>query len=184
MTNSRTILTPEQAIEIRCRVRKVTYGSLDQLGKEFGVHGQTVMAVIRGRSFKHINRIEPPIDFALVNPNRVKRESSPTDKYLDKLIKMRKSNPKKWTFKALAEFMQKDSSFKLSKFNLSEVMVKRDSSLSKKRPKSPPKPKMYNRECAYCEKPFQSKTRTTEVCFDEECRQLLEDELAYERSMR
>ena len=62
MQNSRTILTPENAVEIRRRVRNNTYGSLDQLGKEFGVHGQTVMAVIRGRSFKHIDHIEPPID--------------------------------------------------------------------------------------------------------------------------
>ena len=97
---------------------------------------------------------------------------------------MRKANPKKWTFKALVEFMQNDSTFKMSKFNLSEAMVKRDPSLSKKRPKSTPKPKMYNRQCAYCEQPFKSKSRYTEVCFDKDCRQLLEDELNYEKAMR
>lgn len=185
MTYRRTILNAKKAIKIRQSVREGTYGSLKALGEKYGVKGNTIIAVIRGRTFREVNDIEPPITKELVNPRRVRQVTSPDDEYLDKLIAMRRTNPKKWTFKALAEFMKEDSEFRMSKFRLSELMVQRDPTLSKRRPKSEvPYVRRYNRVCVMCEEPFKSKTRTTEVCFNQECRDMWQQELAYERAHR
>lgn len=169
-------LNDEDVLALRRRIRADDYTSVKDLAKEYSTTINTVQAVVRGRSFKHLDTTEPPLTGRFKNPGRLVKTPRPTYDILQTLNGLRRKDPWKWSYKALNTHMFELCGSKMSAENFKQLMLQHDPSLVEVRRFKPTTAfPIYQKECVVCEVKFSTRHEDSEICFRKACREVIEE---------
>lgn len=199
--STRRELTDDQVIEMRRDIRQTGVKNFNKFSQKFGVSITTISCAVRGKTYKQVNHIEPPID-GTQYANNYSRSENPRFKLSDDLknqvIEKRKADPYTRSYKKLADFLQEQTGKKYKSTHIAKLLFNHDPSLKElekfdapkpvkireQKPKTPRPPKV-KKELHPAIKAAMLKARRDKARQEREAlKRMIEEEERYEREMQ
>jgi transposase len=178
----RSVLIDDDIIKLRLLIKADDYSSLKSLAKQYLTTPKTIKLAVTGKTYSHLDSIESPFTGDFKAPKSHPHTPRPSEQFLDTLIEMRKQDSWKWSWVNLSQFLLDETSSKIRGDALKKILVTRDSSLASL-VRTKPKRQFIQRECVVCERMFETRNHTAEICFRKRCRSVVEEENTYEQEV-
>lgn len=142
---SKRFLTNEDVIAMRKEVKEQGYKDVTSFVSRYGVSASTISLAISGKHFSDLNEIEAPVVGRLPRRHRWgehrDRRCQERDVLIQEAIRLRREDPIKWTYAALAKWMSEKTGKTYHSPHISRPMLNRDPSLRELEKLEPPKPR-------------------------------------------
>lgn len=124
--NGAQILTDEMVLELRKAIREDGHMRLNLYAAKYGVQYFTISAAARGKTFKHLDTLEPPITIRLpfVRKEGVRRQIV-TEDLAKEIIALRRADPKTWSYTTLAKWVSEKTGKHYRGNNVSRIILHR-----------------------------------------------------------
>lgn len=126
-TQHNAVMTDDQVLFMRREIRKNKKMDIRGWAQKYNVSHPTVLAAIRGKTFKHVPE---PITETFHAP-QLGRKCVLTDEQLQSLHELRKRDPHVWTFRALAERSNKLFDTNYHPMNIKRLIERRFGAVEK-----------------------------------------------------
>jgi len=188
----RGILTDKDVIHLRAEAHRTGYMHLREYGKKYGVCHATISMAIRGVTFVYLNDEYPPVRFSDLKDVRPPTKAEQREALIQEMIQMRLSDPVKWNYDALRDWMKEKSGKNYRSTHIIQVLRHRSPEIieldklhpTKSKIKKPKVKKKYKVECAICEDVFETHNRHAELCGKPECLDVLRQANLREKQMK
>jgi len=175
-----TKLKDEDVLELRQMIRQEQFWNLAKHSERLGVCGESVRQAARGQTFSHLNDQVAPITEKYPAKPRVQRKKRQwtNEVLVAEVIALRREDMTKWTYQALAQYMNDRSTRRYSAGRVASLIRFRDPDLHEKgknEPKPPRQLYQYSRECPICDESYKTTNRLSRSCGSESCKAVLRE---------
>lgn len=193
-------MTMEDVAEMRRDVRRNQCRNVSFYADKFGVSETSISMAQRGVTFKDADALEPPVLEKFTKESAYAKLTKERDERAQEALTLFRSDPVKWSYAALAEYLTQKYGVALRPCIVKRLMVVRDPSIAALEPPKVAKPKVarapkiererrvrasgtkkkkvvqkptlviHKHECVWCGEEFESSSATLEFC-TQDCRE-------------
>lgn len=152
---------------------------LEERAKEYAVSHTAIYYALRGKTFKTVNEIEPPITGNYL-PLKKQKESRCNEELFAEAISLRLNDPHHWTFRKLSDWIFEKIGVRYKPGPLSILLNNRSPELAqfkhilhKKEPKKTVSKPRYEAECVVCETSFMTNNKEADICSSRKCHSII-----------
>ena len=161
-------LLDKEVVALRRESKEKKFGDIKAYAAQYKCSTHTIALALRGVTFAHLNILEPPFPgpFSQLRANAKKR--GPDEALAREAVVLRRADPIKWTYTALAKWMEEKTGKKYGAGGISTVLLNRDPSLKALevpvvKPKVSHKPKVILTEAQKAAKALKAKQARAEL---------------------
>lgn len=124
--NGPQVLTTEQVVELRRIVRAEGKLDANRHAVTYNVVASVIGDAVRGRTFKYVNEIEPPVTDKLKRTPRTFRSITPPHDLVVEALALRRSDVVKWSYKQLSILFRERTGRKYGQSYIANLLLTLD----------------------------------------------------------
>lgn len=132
--NGPQTLTTDQVIELRRTVRAEGRLNANHHASIYKVVASVIADAVRGRTFKYVDELEPPVTDKLKRPPRAARTIVPPEELIKEALELRRSDLTKWSYRALSALFKERTGRKYGQDYIKGLLIERDPSIKDLKP--------------------------------------------------
>lgn len=127
--NGPQTLTTEQVIKLRQVVRAEGRLNANHHASIYNVVASVIADAVRGRTFKYVDELEPPVTDKLKRPPRTARIITPSEELIKEALELKRGDNVKWSYRALSIFFKERTGRKYGQDYIKGLLIEHDPSI-------------------------------------------------------